>query len=200
MLENPLRAALAEEAARRRAAGLSPEPVWAALRRLTVTELLGPAAPGCADLDGTLAAVCEAARAAARRRPGWFYAVWEDAPVLAVRPRLLTAAVCAALRGVLSLPGARGVLQAQTGPAGVLLRFQGGGPNPEARALWARMAQEDGGTAAFGAGAVFTAAARLPALPGPAGAPAGLPAVALLADRYSVLYQFLGPWAALPDG
>ena len=44
MLENPLRAALAETAARRQSAGLAPGPVWSALRRLTVAELLRPMA------------------------------------------------------------------------------------------------------------------------------------------------------------
>lgn len=198
MLENPLRAALAETAARRQSAGLAPGPVWSALRRLTVAELLRPGAAGRTDLDGVLSAVCEAARAAARRRPGWFYATWDEAPCLAVRANLLTAAICAALRGVLALPGARGVLRAETRPGGVLLWFQGGAPAPETQALWARLAQEGGGTAVFGAGAVFTAAVRLPGLPGCA--PAAAPAAALLLDRYSVLYQFLGPWAAAPDG
>ena len=99
MLENPLRAALAETAARRQSAGLAPGPVWSALRRLTVAELLRPGAAGRTDLDGVLSAVCEAARAAARRRPGWFYAAWDEAPCLAVRANLLTAAICAALRG-----------------------------------------------------------------------------------------------------
>lgn len=198
MLENPLRAALAETAARRQSAGLAPGPVWSALRRLTVAELLRPGAAGRTDLDGVLSAVCEAARAAARRRPGWFYAAWDEAPCLAVRANLLTAAICAALRGVLALPGARGVLRAETRPGGVLLWFQGGAPAPETQALWARLAQEGGGTAVFGAGAVFTAAVRLPGLPGCA--PAAAPAAALLLDRYSVLYQFLGPWAAVPDG
>ncbi len=198
MLENPLRAALAETAARRQSAGLAPGPVWSALRRLTVAELLRPGAAGRTDLDGVLSAVCEAARAAARRRPGWFYAAWDEAPCLAVRANLLTAAICAALRGVLALPGARGVLRAETRPGGVLLWFQGGAPAPETQALWARLAQEGGGTAVFGAGAVFTAAVRLPGLPGCA--PAAAPAAALLLDRYSVLYQFLGPWAAAPDG
>ena len=198
MLENPLRAALAETAARRQSAGLAPGPVWSALRRLTVAELLRPGAAGRSDLDGVLSAVCEAARAAARRRPGWFYAAWDEAPCLAVRANLLTAAICAALRGVLALPGARGVLRAETRPGGVLLWFQGGAPAPETQALWARLAQEGGGTAVFGAGAVFTAAVRLPGLPGCA--PAAAPAAALLLDRYSVLYQFLGPWAAAPDG
>lgn len=198
MLENPLRAALAETAARRQSAGLAPGPVWSALRRLTVAELLRPGAAGRADLDGVLSAVCEAARAAARRRPGWFYAAWDEAPCLAVRANLLTAAICAALRGVLALPGARGVLRAETRPGGVLLWFQGGAPAPETQALWARLAQEGGGTAVFGAGAVFTAAVRLPGLTGCA--PAAAPAAALLLDRYSVLYQFLGPWAAAPDG
>ena len=198
MLENPLRAALAETAARRQSAGLAPGPVWSALRRLTVAELLRPGAAGRTDLDGALGAVCEAARAAARRRPGWFYAAWDEAPCLAVRANLLTAAICAALRGVLALPGARGVLRAETRPGGVLLWFQGGAPAPETQALWARLAQEGGGTAVFGAGAVFTAAVRLPGLPGCA--PAAAPAAALLLDRYSVLYQFLGPWAAAPDG
>lgn len=198
MLENPLRAALAETAARRQSAGLAPGPVWSALRRLTVAELLHPGAAGRTDLDGVLSAVCEAARAAARRRPGWFYAAWDEAPCLAVRANLLTAAICAALRGVLALPGARGVLRAETRPGGVLLWFQGGAPTPETQALWARLAQEGGGTAVFGAGAVFTAAVRLPGLPGCA--PAAAPAAALLLDRYSVLYQFLGPWAAAPDG
>ena len=198
MLENPLRAALAETAARRQSAGLAPGPVWSALRRLTVAELLRPGAAGRTDLDGVLSAVCEAARAAARRRPGWFYAAWDEAPCLAVRANLLTAAICAALRGVLALPGARGMLRAETRPGGVLLWFQGGAPAPETQALWARLAQEGGGTAVFGAGAVFTAAVRLPGLPGCA--PAAAPAAALLLDRYSVLYQFLGPWAAAPDG
>ena len=198
MLENPLRAALAETAARRQSAGLAPGPVWSALRRLTVAELLRPGAAGRTDLDGVLSAVCEAARAAARRRPGWFYAAWDEAPCLAVRANLLTAAICAALRGVLALPGARGVLRAETRSGGVLLWFQGGAPAPETQALWARLAQEGGGTAVFGAGAVFTAAVRLPGLPGCA--PAAAPAAALLLDRYSVLYQFLGPWAAAPDG
>lgn len=198
MLETPLRAALAETAARRQSAGLAPGPVWSALRRLTVAELLRPGAAGRTDLDGVLSAVCEAARAAARRRPGWFYAAWDEAPCLAVRANLLTAAICAALRGVLALPGARGVLRAETRPGGVLLWFQGGAPAPETQALWARLAQEGGGTAVFGAGAVFTAAVRLPGLPGCA--PAAAPAAALLLDRYSVLYQFLGPWAAAPDG
>ena len=198
MLENPLRAALAETAARRQSAGLAPGPVWSALRRLTVAELLRPGAAGRTDLDGVLSAVCEAARAAARRRPGWLYAAWDAAPRLAVRANLLTAAICAALRGVLALPGARGVLRAETRPGGVLLWFQGGAPAPETQALWARLAQEGGGTAVFGAGAVFTAAVRLPGLPGCA--PAAAPAAALLLDRYSVLYQFLGPWAAAPDG
>ena len=198
MPENPLRAALAETAARRQSAGLAPGPVWSALRRLTVAELLRPGAAGRTDLDGVLSAVCEAARAAARRRPGWFYAAWDEAPCLAVRANLLTAAICAALRGVLALPGARGVLRAETRPGGVLLWFQGGAPAPETQALWARLAQEGGGTAVFGAGAVFTAAVRLPGLPGCA--PAAAPAAALLLDRYSVLYQFLGPWAAAPDG
>lgn len=198
MLENPLRAALAETAARRQSAGLAPGPVWSALRRLTVAELLRPGVAGRTDLDGVLSAVCEAARAAARRRPGWFYAAWDEAPCLAIRANLLTAAICAALRGVLALPGARGVLRAETRPGGVLLWFQGGAPAPETQALWARLAQEGGGTAVFGAGAVFTAAVRLPGLPGCA--PAAAPAAALLLDRYSVLYQFLGPWAAAPDG
>ena len=46
MLENPLRAALAETAARRQSAGLAPGPVWSALRRLTVAELLRPGGGG----------------------------------------------------------------------------------------------------------------------------------------------------------
>ena len=85
MLENPLRAALAETAARRQSAGLAPGPVWSALRRLTVAELLRPGAAGRTDLDGVLSAVCEAARAAAcggpagfmphgTKPPAWLYA------------------------------------------------------------------------------------------------------------------------------
>ena len=156
----------------------------------------GGAAPP--DRAGGVRAGCYAAGAAAGGGPGWFYAAWDEAPCLAVRANLLTAAICAALRGVLALPGARGVLRAETRPGGVLLWFQGGAPAPETQALWARLAQEGGGTAVFGAGAVFTAAVRLPGLPGCA--PAAAPAAALLLDRYSVLYQFLGPWAAAPDG
>ena len=50
--------------------------------------------------------------------------------------------------------------------------------------------------AVFGTAHVFTAAARLPLCGGvPAAAPEAREA---LCDRYSLLYQFLGEWAALP--
>ena len=92
--------------------------------------------------------------------------------------------------------GGQGVLRCAEQDGAVWLCFQGGAPRACTAALWRRLAQECGGTAVFGTGRVFTAAARLPLCGGvPAAAPDAREA---LCDRYSLLYQFLGEWAALP--
>ena len=130
--------------------------------------------------------------------PGWLYAMLPPNAVWPVRAHgaLIQAALLAALRGVLGtgragrccaapnrtarcavFPGA-----ARRAPAPPLY---GGGWRRNA-AAWPCSAQ----------GAVFTAAARLPLCGGvPAAAPDAREA---LCDRYSLLYQFLGEWAALP--
>lgn len=198
--EDPARCRLAEEAARRAAAGLEAGPVLAGLRRLTIAGLLadGPAPRRSQDLAGIARAVCGAADQAARRRPGWLYAmVPPDDPLpVAVHRTLLQAALLSALRGVLGCPGARGVLQCEAAGPGVRLRFQGGRPDPDTADLWRRCAREGSGAAAFGGGPVFTAAAWLPL--GKTPPPPAPDARDLLRDRYSLVYQFLGEWSADP--
>ena len=197
--EDPVRRRLAETAARRAAAGQDSAPVLAGLRRLNLRLLLAPAPPPrCPqDLAGAAHAVCAAAQAAARRRPGWLYAMLPPNAVWPVRAHgaLIQAALLAALRGVLA-QGGQGVLRCAEQGGAVWLCFQGGAPRACTAALWRRLAQECGGTAVFGTAHVFTAAARLPLCGGvPAAAPEAREA---LCDRYSLLYQFLGEWAALP--
>lgn len=199
-IEGSARSRLAEEAARRALSGLGPGPVLDGLRRLTVAGLLaeGPVPRRPQDLSALARAVCAAAGQAARRRPGWlFAAIPPDSLPVAVHRTLLQAMLLSAVRGVLSRPGAHGVLRCETTGAAVRLRFQGGQASGQTLALWRRCAREGGGAVVFGSAPVFTAAAWLPlAAPPPDPAP---DCRDLLRDRYSLLYQFLGEWAALPD-
>ena len=198
--ESPRRRSLAQTAAGRAAAGQDCAPVLAPLRRLTAAELLAcrarPRRPQ--DLAAAAQALCRAAGQAVRRRPGWLALDIQPAPLpAAVHGRLWQAALLSALRGVLCQPEGRGALRCVPGGAAALVVFHGGAPHPRTAALWRKLAQECGGAAVFGSGAVFTAAARLPLC---GGAPAPAPEAAeLLCDRYALLYQFLGEWAAPPD-
>lgn len=194
------RAALAALAARLERAGAGPQAVWAPLARLTAAELLatdGPAASPV-DLVAELAAVCTAVKTAVRRRPGWLCATLPPVPLpVQARPRLIRAAVLCVLAGAMAQEGPALVRCAPSGGA-VLLVLRGGtpcaaGPAP---ALLQRLAVEGNGTAVFLAGTRFGAALRLPlarGMPKPT-----RPAEDLLADRYSLLYQFLGPYCAGP--
>ena len=170
--EDPVRRRLAETAARRAAAGQDSAPVLAGLRRLNLQLLLAPAPPPRRpqDLAGAAHAVCTAAQAAARRRPGWLYAMLPPNAVWPVRAHgaLVQAALLAALRGVLA-QGGQGVLRCAEQDGAVWLCFQGGAPRACTAALWRRLAQECGGAAVFGTGHVFTAAARLPLCGGRSG-------------------------------
>ena len=192
------RAMLAAMAARLAVAGQGQQAVWAPLARLTAAELLCPAVPGSVDMPAELEAVYTAAAQAVRRRPGWLCA---DVPGLSLpvlaRPRLVQAAVLCVLAGALH-SGSSALLRCTAVPGAALLVLRGGrkdsvGPAP---ALLRRLAAEGGGTVIFTAGEDFAAALRLP-LAGGQPKPART-AADLLADRYSVLYQFLGPFCAGP--
>lgn len=201
--ESEARTWLAEQAARRARAGLDPLPVLGGLRLLTTAELLCPAPPPRRTIDaaGVLEGVCAAVCAGVRRRPGWLYAMippGQELPLL-VPGRLLQAAVLCALRGALRTGGSRAVVRCLPEKDALLLCMQGGAASltsADTVPLWKRLAAQGGGTAVFGAGPVFTAAARLPLHPGtPAPCPA---AEELLRDRYSLPYVYLGDWFARP--
>ena len=201
--ESETRARLAEQAARRTGSGLDPLPVLSGLRLLTTAELLCPAPPPRrpADAAGLLDALCTAVCAGVRRRAGWLYTLvppGEELPV-AVSGRLLQAAVLCALRGALRTGGSRAVVRCLPENGSLLLCMQGGAADltpADALPLWKRLAAQGGGTAVFGAGPVFTAAARLPLCPG---TPAPCPTPGdLLGDRYALPYVYLGEWFAQP--
>lgn len=201
--ESEARTRLAEQAARRVRGGLDPLPVLGGLRLLTTAELLCPAPPPRRPTDaaGLLDALCAAVSGGVRRRAGWLYAMvpaGEELPV-AVQGRLLQAAVLCALRGALRTGGSRAVVRCLPEKNALLLCFRGGAVNltpADTVPLWKRLAAQGGGTAVFGAGPVFTAAARLPLCPGnPAPCPA---AGELLRDRYALPYVYLGEWFAQP--
>lgn len=198
-----IRARLAEQAARRELAGLDPQPVFGGLRLLTAAELLCPGPPPGKPVDtaAQLDALCRAVQSGVRRRPGWLYAMippGESLPA-AVRGRLLQAAVLCVLRGALRTGGSRAVVRCLAGSGSLLLCAQGGAAAltpADTVPLWKRLAVEGGGCAVFGAGPVFTAAARLPLA---AGTPAPCTeAETLLRDRYSLPYVYLGEWLARP--
>lgn len=192
------RAMLAAMAARLALAGRGPQAVWAPLARLTAAGLLCPAVPSAVDLPAELEAVYMAAAAAVRRRPGWLCADVPGIPLpVPARPQLVQAAVLCVLAGALR-SGSPALLCCTAMPGAALLVLRGGrkGEVCPAPALLRRLAAEGGGTALFLAGEEFTAALRLPLA---AGQPKpARPAEDLLADRYSVLYQFLGPFCAGP--
>lgn len=197
------RARLAEQAARRARSGLEPGPVLSGLRLLTTAELLCPAPPPRrpADAAAVLDALCGAVQAGVRRRAGWLYAMVfaQDALPVAVHGRLLQAAVLCVLRGALYTGGSRAVVRCLPRQDHVLLCARGGAAAltpADTVPLWKRLAAEGGGTAVFGAGPVFTAAARLPLCPG---TPAPYATVQdLLRDRYALPYLYLGDWFAQP--
>ncbi len=191
----PLRAALAEQAAR---AGV--RPVLPQLRLLTTAELLSPApAPTRAvDLDGELAALCGALEEAVRRRPGWLYLAPADILLpVAVRPRLLQAALLCFVRGVLRVPDARAVIGCRAAGAAAIVSLQGGAGGGDAPALLRALAQEAGGCAVLAARPPFAAAVRLPLSPALL---RPVPTAAeLLADRCSLPYVYLGRDCAMPE-
>lgn len=200
------RAALAEQAARRALSGLGPGAVLPRLRLATTAELLCPAPPPerALDLGGELEALFEAVRQAVRRRPGWLYAALPAAPLpVLVRPRLLQAAVLCVLRGALQ-NAAPAVVVCQAQGSAALLCLRGGAAGAaqgrgrgDATPLLLRLAQQGGGTAVFTGSGGFSAVVRLPTAPGlPLCVPAG--AGALLADRYSLPYQYLSGFCAGP--
>lgn len=201
--ESEARARLAEQAARRAKGGLDPMPVLGGLRLLTTAELLCPAPPPRrpADAAGLLDALCAAVCAGVRRRPGWLYAMIpgaEELPV-PVSGRLLQAAVLCVLRGALRTGGSRAVVRCLPQANSLLLCVRGGAAalTPgDTIPLWKRLAAQSGGAAVFGAGPVFTAAARLPMCPG---RPLPCPQPEeLLRDRYALPYVYLGEWFAQP--
>lgn len=202
LLDSEIRTRLAEQAARRRLAGLDPQPVLSGLRLLTTAELLCPVPPPQrpADAAAVLQALCRAVQEGVRRRAGWLYAMipQEELPA-SVRPRLLQAAVLCALRGALCTGGSRAVVRCLPASGSLLLCVQGGAADltpADTVPLWKRLAAEGGGTAVFGAGPVFTAAVRLPLRAGIPGRSCG--AQALLQDRYALPYVYLGEWFAHP--
>ncbi|MFR7452405.1 MAG: hypothetical protein ACLUUL_09875 [Gemmiger sp.] len=162
---------------------------------MTTAGLQQPPPPAQPDLAGIARAVCGAADQAARRRPGWLYAMvpLDDPLPVAVHRTLLQAALLSALRGVLGCPGARGVLQCEAAGPGVRLRFQGGRPDPDTADLWRRCAREGGGARRSAGAGVHRGSLAA------AGRPTATPdARDLLRDRYSLVYQFLGEWSADP--
>lgn len=198
-----VRARLAEQAARRGLAGLDPQPVFGGLRLLTAAELLCPGPPPGHPVDAAaqLDALCRAVQSGVRRRPGWLYAMVPPGEVLpvAVRGRLLQAAVLCVLRGALGTGGSRAVVRCLPGSGSLLLCVQGGAAAltpADTLPLWKRLAAEGGGCAVFGAGPVFTAAVRLPLAAGTPAPCAG--AETLLRDRYALPYVYLGEWLAHP--
>ena len=132
--EDPARCRLAEEAARRAAAGLEAGPVLTGLRRLTIAGLLadGPAPRRSQDLAGIARAVCGAADQAARRRPGWLYAMVPPDALLpvAVHRTLLQAALLSALRGCWAVPGPGACCSARRPAPGCGCGFRAAGPTP----------------------------------------------------------------------
>lgn len=191
----PLRAALAEQAARR-----GPRPVLPRLRLLTTAELLCPAAaPARAlDLDAELAALCEALGEAVRRRPGWLYlAPAEILLPVAVRPRLLQAALLCFLREVLKTPDARAVIGCRAAGRAAVLTLRGGAGGGDTPALLRALAAEAGGCAVVACRSPFAAAVRLPL--SPAMLRPAVTAAELLADRCSLLYVYLSPYCAMPE-
>lgn len=201
--ESEARTRLAEQAARRVRGGLDPGPVLGGLRLLTTAELLCPAPPPRRTVDaaGILEGVCAAVCAGVRRRAGWLYAMIpqkEELPVM-VTGRLLQAAVLCTLRGALCTGGSRAVVRCLPAKDAVLLCMRGGAATftpADTPLLWKRLAAQGGGAAVFGAGPVFTAAARLPLHAGPA-LPCPSPEE-LLRDRYALPYVYLGEWFAQP--
>ncbi len=193
------RAALAEEAARRALAGLSPGPVLPQLRAQTVQELLAaqPSGTGC-ELCSVLQALTGALAQCVRRRPGWLYAVFPpDVPCpVAARPALVQAAMLEALRPILAC-GGQAVLEIKPRPRSVLLCLRGGAP-AGVLPLWQALARQSGGAAVFGSGAQFAAAVLLPLCPG-CRIQKSPSTQELLEDRFSLPYLFLsgycaGPW------
>lgn len=188
------RESLAQRAALCSAAGRDTAPLLPALRRLTTAELLAApgAATGAVDLGGAVSAVCRAAEQAVRRR-GWLDVGLCEAPLPVHAPaRLLQAAVLAVLRGAL-LCNAAGSVRCfpLAGSAVLCLR---GGSEPAATALLRHL----GGQLLLGANAPFTAILRLPLAQG-APTKTVCRAEDLLADRYSVLYQYLEGFCAGPE-
>ena len=192
----PLRAALAEQAAARGAG-----PVLAGLRQVTTGELLCPAAPvrHAADLNAELDALCASLRECVRRRPGWLYfAPAAGALPVAARPRLIQAAVCCFAAGALRLPEGRAVIRCEQRGGAAELTLQGGAGGCDAPALLRALAGQAGGCAVIASGAPFAAALRLPLAADLPLRPAAQ-AADLLADKFSLPYLYLGGYAARPS-
>lgn len=191
----PRRQQLAEQAAQRALAGQSPGPVLPRLRLVTTAELLCPAPPPTTaiDLTAELQALCTAVQQAVRRRPGWLYlGVPDRALPVAVRPRLLRAAVLCALRTVLAA-GGNAALTVQLRQGDLMLCLRGGrgaSLTGDAAALWRHCAAEGGGQALLVAGGAPCAVLRLPLRPDLACCPA--PSVqGLVRDRLGLVAVYL---------
>ena len=87
----------------------------------------------------------------------------------------------------------------RAGAGGALLWVRGAPPAPEQAGLLPRLAAVGGGAAAVAARPPFAAAVRLPLAAVPAQQKAAGQAEDLLADRYSLLYQYLSGFCAGPD-
>lgn len=187
--EDPARNHLAERAAR----GL---PILPQLRLLCTAEALAaPAGQYTLEIHAELEALCAALRESVRRRPGWLYFASSGHPLYAALPRhLLQAAVLCWVRGVLTVPSQRAVLQLDCTPQAAILVLRGGlgrSLPADTRSLLLRLAAVCGGALVQSGGAgPFTAALRLPLRHDLPLRPPPEPAE-LLRDRYSPLEIFL---------
>lgn len=190
------RSTLAEEAARRALAGAAPGPVLSRLRTRTVQELLMLNSHTGCELCPTLQALCTALGQCVRRRPGWLYTIFPTGNLcpVAAHPVLVQAAVLQALRPVLA-SGGQAVLQVRPLSGSTLLCLRGGAP-ASVPPLWQALARQ-GGTAVFGSGMQFSAAAQLfPAAD--CKIQRSPSALELLEDRFSLPYLFLSDYCAVP--
>lgn len=191
------RSVLAEEASRRALAGSEPGPVLSQLRARTVQELLMLHSHTGCELCSTLQTLCTALAQCVRRHPGWLYTIFPSGctcPV-AAHPVLVQAAVLQALRPILA-GGGQAVLQVRPLSGSALLCLRGGAP-AAVPSLWQALARQSGGTAVFGSGKQFSAAAQL--LPAADCKMQKSPSAAeLLEDRFSLPYLFLSDYCAVP--
>ena len=191
--DDPTRALLAEDAARRRLCRRAVRPGPKLAARLLAEAACAPPPPRALDLTAEADALCTALQQAVRRR-GWLYFVPSDTPLPVAVPRLLLqCGLLCFVQGALQTQS-RAVIRVQTAPDAAVLVVQGGqcATLPRnARALLLRLAAVSGGAVVQSGGAgPFAAAVRLPKSPLPLRTPCQ--AQEYLYDRFSPMYTLLG--------